>query len=380
MPVPDVAGETFRHITCDKLAQATVSVPAMPSDSRVHQFRGRVASAGFYEQKSDRFAAAVLPILRMRHSVPMMVCRLPIRRTVTLGGTFAMNVPIVHHHASLSQVTMHYVTAGAGEVAVLLHGWPQTWYEWRHVIPHVVEAGYRVVAPDLRGLGDTSRPAAGYDSGSVAGDIAELLADHLGVTRFHLAGHDWGGPTAFALAAANPRAVETLAVVDVTIPGLGPDMSQGGRRWHHTFHRTPDLPEALTEGRERIYLGWFYEEFSYRSDAVGPADVEEYLRSYGQPGALGVSFGYYRNIPVNVAANLALADSGFRLKMPVLAVGGGRTEARGRAEEPELSLRTIADDVSGVVIADSGHFVPEEAPAELAATMIAHFGRRPIGE
>ena len=286
-----------------------------------------------------------------------------------------MGHPLQHRTAALKHVAMHYVTArGAGETVVLLHGWPQTWYAWRLVIPHLARAGFAAIAPDLRGLGDTSRPADGYDSGSVAGDVVELLQSHLGTPRFHLVGHDWGGATAFAVATAAPAAVRSLTVVDVTVPGLGPDLSQGGRRWHHAFHMTPDLPEALTEGRERVYLSWFYRAFSQQPDAIDTAAIDEYLRSYGRPGALGASFAYYRSIPDTVAANKALAKGGFRLAMPVLAVGGGCTAARGRAREPAMSLRTIADDVTEAVIADSGHFVPEEQPAAFAEVLLSFLG------
>ena len=282
-----------------------------------------------------------------------------------------------HHTATLQHVKMHYVTSGtAEETIVLLHGWPQTWYAWRHVIPLLVDAGYRVVAPDLRGIGGTSRPAGGCNSVAVAGDIAELMADHLDIRRFHLVGHDWGGPAAFALATISPAAVRTLAIVDVTLPGLGPDLSQGGRRWHHGFHMTPELPEALTEGREHIYLGWFYRTFSRQTDAVGAADMAEYLRYYTQPGALSSSFAYYRSIPECIAANRALVDKGYRLPMPALGVGGGCTEARGRVDEPAISLRTVADDVTEVVIAGSGHLVPEEKPEELVAAMLSFFARK----
>ncbi len=266
---------------------------------------------------------------------------------------------------------MHYVTAGAGDAVVLLHGWPETWHEWRHVMP-LLAARYKVIAPDLRGLGDTSRPLSGYDSRSIAGDVAALL-QCLGVERFHLVGHDWGGPTAFALAATQPEAVRTLTIIDVTVPGIGPDLSQGGKRWHHAFHMTPDLPERLIEGRERDYLSWFYREFSWQPDAITAADIDEYLRTYSQPGAMRAGFAFYRNIPHNAAANRALLQSGFRLRMPVLAVGGGRTEARGRGQEPELSLREIADNVQGMVIAESGHFIPEEQPQLLAERLLQFF-------
>ena len=275
--------------------------------------------------------------------------------------------------ARLSEVTMHYVEVDGGDLpVVLLHGWPQTSHEWRHVMP-LLAPRHRIIAPDLRGLGDTTRPLDGYDSKSVARDVAELVTQHLGIKRFHLVGHDWGGPTAFALACAHGGAVATLTVIDVTIPGLGPDVSQGGKRWHHAFHMTPDLPELLVAGRERAYLSWFYREFSWQPNAIGPADIDEYVRCYTAPGALRAGFAYYRNIPRNKDDNRALAASGFRLKVPVLAIGGGRTESRGRTDEPLLSLREIADHVRGLVVADSGHFVPEEQPAILANALIEHF-------
>jgi len=281
---------------------------------------------------------------------------------------------IEHHHARLADVTLHYVTAGAGDPVVLLHGWPSTWYEWRHVMP-LLAPRHRLIVPDLRGLGDSSRPLDGYDKKTVAGDLWQLLSGALGLTRWHLVGHDWGGPVAFALAAAHADAVRTLAIVDVTLPGIGPDISQGGKRWHHAFHMTPDLPEALVQGRERAYLTWFYQSFSWQRDAFGADDIDEYLRTYCQPGALRAGFAFYRNIPRDSADNRSLAESGFRLPMPVLAVGGARAEARGRGSEPEESLKMIADDVRGAVIADSGHFVPEEQPDELAARLLEHFGR-----
>ncbi len=285
---------------------------------------------------------------------------------------------IEHRKVRLSNVTINYAQCGAGEPIVLLHGWPQTSHEWRRVMPLLADR-YRLIAPDLRGLGDTSRPLDGYDSGAVAADVAELVIEHLRIPRFHLVGHDWGGPTAFALAVRHVRAVATLTVVDVTIPGIGPDISQGGRRWHHAFHMTPDLPELLVHGREREYLSWFYREFSYQPDAIGPADIDEYLRTYTQPGALRAGFSYYRSIPRLIEQNRALLESGFRLPMPVLAVGGGRAESRGRGSEPETSLREIAIDVTGAVIADSGHFVPEEQPQALVDCLLPFLNRTRIG-
>ena len=278
---------------------------------------------------------------------------------------------ITHRYAELGEVLMHYVEAGSGVPLLLLHGWPQTWYEWRHVIPELSRR-FRVIAPDLRGLGDTSRPADGYDKRTIATDLWRLMHDHLGHESFHLVGHDWGGPTAYALAAAHPEAVRRLAILDVVIPGDGAEgFSQGGRRWHHGFHMTPDLPEALTYGRERSYLGWFYRSFAYRPDAIGEPDLQEYLRTYAQPGAMRAGFAYYRALPRDIADNQETIGRG-KLTMPVLAMGGAK--AWGRGGEVAESLRRVAVDVTGDVVADCGHFIPEERPDYLAERLLSFLG------
>jgi pimeloyl-ACP methyl ester carboxylesterase len=263
------------------------------------------------------------------------------------------------------------VTAGCGDPVVLLHGWPETWHEWRKTVP-LLAARYRLVMPDLPGLGDSSRPPT-FDKKSIGSDLREMC-EQLGLERFHLVGHDWGGPCAFALACAAPQAARTLTILDVTIPGIGPDISQGGRRWHHAFHMTPELPEALVAARERDYLSWFYREFCWQRDAITPSDVDEYLRCYSRPGAMHAGFEYYRALPQDKADSRAILDSGFRLPMPVLALGGARTEARGRAEEPLASLRAIASDVRGGAIAECGHFIPEEQASVLAQHLLEFFG------
>ena len=281
------------------------------------------------------------------------------------------SLDVTHHFAEVGDVTLHYVTAGSGPPVVLLHGWPQTWFEWRHIIPRLAKR-YTVIAPDLRGLGDSSRPLHGYDKKTVANDVWQLVHAQLGHATFHLVGHDWGGPTAFALAAAHPEAITKLAIVDVVIPGDGGDFSEGGRRWHHQFHITPDLPEALIQGRERIYLQWFYQTFAYDPTAIDDDALDEFVRTYAQPGALRAGFSYYREIKQDAADNAALLATGFRLPMPVLAVGGGVSypHGRGRGGDVETSLKRVAENVRGVVVADCGHFVPEEKPEELAQLLL----------
>ena len=283
-----------------------------------------------------------------------------------------------HHYAEVGEVMLHYVTLGSGPPVVLLHGWPQTWYEWRLVMPRLAER-FTVIAPDLRGLGDSSRPLTGYDKRTVANDVWRLVTETLGHRTFHLVGHDWGGPTAYALAATHPEAVTKLAIVDVVIPGDGGDFSQGGRRWHHQFHITPDLPEALVTGRERIYLQWFYQTFAYKPGAIDEAALDEFVRTYSQPGALRAGFNYYRAMAEDAKVNAAQLATGFRLPMPVLGVGGAISypHGRGRGADVEASMRRVATDVRGAVIPECGHFVPEEAPEALSRLLLAFLGSLP---
>ncbi|GAA5125434.1 alpha/beta fold hydrolase [Pseudonocardia adelaidensis] len=267
-----------------------------------------------------------------------------------------------HHEAVVGDVRLHYVVAGRGEPVVLLHGWPQTWYCWRRVIPLLADR-FRVVAPDLRGLGDSSRPRGSYDTRTVAGAVRALLRDVLEIDRYHVIGHDWGGIVGYALAAHFPGPVRSLTVVDVAVPGDGsPDISQGGRRWHHAFHQTAGLPEALVAGREEIYLGWFYDNYGARPDVISPQERAEYLRTYSQPGALRAGFEYYRALPQDARDNARRAQE-HRVAIPVLALGGAT--GWGRGEQVAESLARLADDVTGGVVPDAGHWIPEEQPEEL---------------
>ena len=157
----------------------------------------------------------------------------------------------------------------------------------------------------------------------------------------------------------------------VAVPGDGSGtFSQHGRRWHHAFHQTPDLPEALVGGREEIYLCWFYRNYGAQPAAISEDDIQEYLRTYRQPGALRAGFAYYRALDRDVEHNQALLKR-TKLAMPVLALGGGKAFARG----PEMlqSLQRVALDVRGGVVADCGHWMPEEQPEVVAEALLEFF-------
>lgn len=183
-----------------------------------------------------------------------------------------------HYFVDLDGVRLHYVRAGEGEPVVLLHGWPQTWFMWRDIIPPSSER-FAVIAPDLRGLGDSGRPDGGYDKVTVAKDIADLMTRR-GHARFRVVAHGWGWPVVFALGARFPERVATMAIVDAPVLGDGGDVVHHGR-WHFGFHALPDLPEMMTEGREDRYLRFFDRFGGARPDVVGEdAQADQLLRFF----------------------------------------------------------------------------------------------------
>lgn len=261
-----------------------------------------------------------------------------------------------HRTARVNDVLLHYVICGQGEPIVLLHGWPQTWYEWRKIMPALAER-YTVIAPDMRGLGDSAKPATGYDKRTIAADIYELVR-HLGFERIFLVGHDWGGPVAYAYACAHPEDVRKLVILDVPIPGAGLEQALAFRPrsvWHIQFHYVRDLPEALIAGRERTYLTWFYRT-AYNPTAIDEQAIGEYVRCYSAPGGLRAGFEYYRAIFTDAEHNTENAKT--KLKMPALALGGDR----GFGELTIRSMNQLAENVRGEVIEHCGHWIPEEQP------------------
>lgn len=290
-----------------------------------------------------------------------------------------MTAPWSHARVTLSRATLHCVCAGPedGTALLLLHGWPQTWYMWRAVIPPLAAAGYRVIAADLTGLGDSTRPAEGYDKMNVARDMAELMAA-LGHDAYGVVAHDWGGPVAFALAAQFPHRVLAMAIFDAPVLGDGGPIEHHGR-WHFGFHALPGLPEALTEGREDSYLRFFFQFAGARPDAIPQEAQAEYVRAYSQPGAMTAGFNYYRAVPQDIADNSSFREAGRRLEMPIL-VYGGDPNARGRGMSALESWQRVASNVSGGVAENCGHWIPEERPDFVADVVLQHFASiTPVG-
>lgn len=277
-----------------------------------------------------------------------------------------------HQVGTINGVEYHWVVGGEGPPLVLLHGWPETWFLWRHVMPELA-ANHTVIAPDLRGLGATERVADGYDAVSVAEDIRALV-EASGFDVIDLVGHDVGGWVSFAYAQMFGDSVNTLTILDVPIPDASIDqlgaLTNPATIWHFTFHEAHDVPELLVEGREETYLRWFYETFSFSPDAIGDDEVAEYLRYYSGRDSLTAGFEYYRALEQDVAANADFALT--PLEMPVLALGG-EAAVGGFVEQQMAQYGT---DVTGGVLDECGHWIPSECPdalmTELAPFLAEH--------
>ena len=269
------------------------------------------------------------------------------------------NVTFSHHTATVNGIQLHYVMGGKGDPVVLLHGWPETWYSWHRVMPDLAK-NYTVIAPDLRGLGDSSKPPTGYDGKTVAEDIHQLVGK-LGFKTIFLVGHDIGTQVAYSYAAAHPTEVKKLAVMELTIPGFVP----AGRMplWWVVFHQTPDVPEALVQGKEMLYLSWFYHNLANNPAAITQEDINEYVSHYSAPGGMHAGFEHYRAFPQDAIQNQNYSKT--KLTMPLLALGGEYIPTLGgKIAMPTViyGMKILAQNVTGIIVPNSGHFIPEEQP------------------
>jgi pimeloyl-ACP methyl ester carboxylesterase len=268
-------------------------------------------------------------------------------------------------YVDTGDVRLHAVVGGDGPPLLLVHGWPESWYAWREVMPALAR-DFRVVAVDQRGMGLSDKPAGGYDTGTLAGDLVALM-EALGHRRFALVGHDTGFAVSYALAADHPDRVARVALAEIPgSPGAAPSPPVfvpapiNDRLWHLPFNRLEGINEQLVAGREDVFYGW---EFDAAARKLPDDVIAHYVRGLSNPESLRSSFGFYRALDTTIAQDGERATR--RLPMPVLAIGGEMSFGEHVAE----ALRPVADDVQSVVIPGTGHFVAEEAPEELLAAL-----------
>jgi len=270
-------------------------------------------------------------------------------------------------YVKAGQVRLHAVIGGEGPPLLLVHGWPQTWYQWRLVMPTLAR-NFTVIAVDQRGIGLSDKAAGGYDVGTLANDLVALM-EALGYKRFAMVGFDTGMPIGYALAADHPDRVERLVVGEASIPGVSPSPPLvvpgpvNARLWHIAFNRLGgDVNERLVRGREAVYFG---AEYAASAGTPLPDQVVKYYIDglASDPEALRGSFEWYRAIDVSIAQNEQRKAR--RLTLPVLAIGGAKSSGEGTAN----TMKLVADDVQSVVIPGCGHWLAEEAPEPLLSAL-----------
>jgi pimeloyl-ACP methyl ester carboxylesterase len=260
-------------------------------------------------------------------------------------------------------VTIHTRVGGAGPAVVMLHGFADTGDMWAPLAAALI--GKRIVVPDLRGMGLSSHPPAGYDKKTQAQDIARVL-DKLGIDKADLVTHDIGNMVGYAFAAQFPARVTRWVAMDAPLPGIGPwdEILKSPMLWHFNF-RGPDM-ERLVAGRERIYLDRFWNELSANPNAIDEATRDHYAALYARPGGMHSAFEQFAAFTQDAVDNKAFAAKG-KLGMPVLAIGADKSFGTVQADV----LRIVASDVTGQGIANSGHWLMEEQPAATVAAIAA---------
>jgi len=270
-------------------------------------------------------------------------------------------------YVDTGDLRQHVVTGGDGPPLLLVHGWPQTWYAWRLVMPALAR-DFSVVAPDQRGTGLSGKPADGYDTGTLAADLVALM-DALGHRRFAVAGHDTGMWIGYALAADHPGRIDRLAVAETPLPGVSPSppLFAGAHLndalWHFAFNRLAEVNDQLVTGREEIYFGW---QFATKAARKLPGyAVRHYIDILTDPQALHASFAIYRALDATIAQNQERKER--RLTLPILAIGGRYS----LGEQIADTMKLAAGDVQALVVPGCAHWVPEEAPEETLAALTA---------
>jgi pimeloyl-ACP methyl ester carboxylesterase len=259
---------------------------------------------------------------------------------------------------------------------LLIHGFPQTSHQFRHVITPLSDAGYRVIAPDYRGAGLSSKPAGGYTKTSMATDLHLLITEHLGIkSKIHVVGHDIGGMIAVPYAYQYPEGVASLIWGECPLPGtqVYEDVKTHPEVFHFIFHRVPDLPEFLIAGREKEYLAHFFGKQTYNSNAITLSDLEHYAHMYSQPGAIRAGLEVYRAFEQDAEETRKWLKENGRLMVPSCLMMGKEFLLADMAQ-------SMSDDMHGsgaevVVVEQSGHYIAEENPEGFVKGVLGFVGK-----
>jgi pimeloyl-ACP methyl ester carboxylesterase len=269
----------------------------------------------------------------------------------------------VSRTAAVDGVKLHYTTGGHGPALILLHGYAETSRMWTPILPQLGEK-FTVIAPDLPGIGDSEIPANGLDMKTAAIRIHDL-ALLLGVKKARVVGHDIGLMVAYAYAAQFPAEVEKLVVMDAFLPGVGDwgAVYNNPGIWHFRFNGP--TPEALVQGRERLYFEYFWNDLAAdKTRSLPEADRKAYAAAYARPGRMRAGWAYF--VSFQQAAKDFAQLSQTKLTVPVLAVGGDKSLGDFLAQQMKL----VAPDLTTVVLKNTGHWVLEENTKETTDALV----------
>jgi pimeloyl-ACP methyl ester carboxylesterase len=256
---------------------------------------------------------------------------------------------------------------------LLIHGFPQTSYQFRHVLPLLAEQGYRCIAPDYRGAGRSSKGHNDFRKTAMAADMIALL-DKLSITEpVHVIGHDIGGMIAFALASRYPERVRSVCWGECPLPGTATynrDRTEHAvQQFHFIFHAVSDLPEALVAGRERVYVSHFLNKITYNLAAFSEADVDVYAAAYAQPGAMRCAFGVYRAFERDAEENCRWVEARGKCRMPTMILSGEFSRHLEGAHEMALEV-THGEVLEQGVVKGAAHYLAEESPAGFVEAVV----------
>ena len=270
--------------------------------------------------------------------------------------------------AEVNGVRLHYLVAGNGNPVILLHGYAQNSHMWRPLMLQLAKS-HTVIAPDLRGFGQSSKPMTGYDKKTMAHDV-HALAQALGYQHEVVVGHDIGLMVAYAYAAQYPNEVDRIVLMDAFLPGVGDWTTVWLLRdlWH--FHFYGETPLKLVAGRERIYFEHFWNDFAADpKHSVSETDRRFYARSYAQPGAMRAGFEVFRSFEQDAKDFADLART--KLTTPMLVLTGEKASGEFLIEQARL----VDTNVEGVVIKGKGHWLMDEAPQEVIPRLVAFINK-----
>ncbi len=269
-----------------------------------------------------------------------------------------------HGYALTNGIQLHYVTQGEGELAILLHGFPEFWYSWRHQIP-VLAQRFRVVAPDLRGYNDSDKPDYGYDLDTLTEDVRGLLA-HFGVKSAVVVAHDWGGAIAWHWAQLFPHEIRKLAVLNSPHPACFrreflTNLDQMRRSWYLFFFQLPWLPEWVLQWNLEEWVRRIFQETSVRKSAFTRHDLKIYQEALAKPKVLTSALNYYRHLfSLPTLQNLFLQPLR-QILAPTLLIWGEEDFALSR-ELTEGMDPFFPNGIRKEYIPECGHWAQQEAP------------------